>query len=27
LSPSRSLLRGRHLSQSSPRMRHCSVSE
>jgi hypothetical protein len=27
LSPSRSLLRGGHLSQSSPRMRHCSVSE
>ena len=27
LSPSRSLLRGRHVSQSSPRMRHCSVSE
>ena len=26
LSPSRSLLRGRQLSQSSPRMRHCSVS-
>jgi hypothetical protein len=27
LSPSRSLPRGGHLSQSSPRMRHCSVSE
>lgn len=27
LSPSRSLLRGRHLSQSSPRMRYCSVSK
>lgn len=27
LSPSRSLLRGRHLSQSSPRMRYCSVTE
>ena len=25
LSPSRSLLSGRHLSQSSPRMRHCPV--
>jgi hypothetical protein len=27
LSPSRRLLRGRHLSQSSPRMRQCSVTE
>lgn len=26
LSPSRSLPRGRHVSQSSPRMRHCLVS-
>ena len=26
LTPSRSLPSGRHLSQSSPRMRHCSVS-